>query len=425
MRIVMTGATSGIGLHAAGWLKSAATLTVGARQPKAVQNLFGSSVRALPLDLADLSSAEAFGEAAADGPLMEALIPRLAPDARVILTSSGTHDPALNTSIPPPVTADARRLAHPERAPDFDADPTIAGRRAYSSSKLCNVMTVREGAVRLADRLVLSLAGVGYRPPGYDALIPLTLSIGIAVFPDDGPGRLETLAAADARLGRVKTGGSGQGVLTDRLRANLPCSLADFSMLNALVTAVDAKDRYTRRHSEDVMTFSLQIAREMELDAATQDNLATAALLHDVGKIGVPDSVLRKPSALTPEEIEVIKHHPMMGSVIVAAVLGLEATLDAVRHHHERWDGLGYPFGLKGLEIPFDARLMAVADAFSAMTTDRPYRKGHPESEALGFLAEGSGTQWDPDCVTAFLSARRKLRGEPESPPLSSGIIAG
>jgi len=106
-----------------------------------------------------------------------------------------------------------------------------------------------EGAVRLADRLVLSLAGVGYRPPGYDALIPLTLSIGIAMFPDDGPGRLETLAAADARLGRVKTGGNGNGALTDRLRAQLPCSLADFSMLNALVTAVDAKDRYTRRHS--------------------------------------------------------------------------------------------------------------------------------------------------------------------------------
>ena len=186
MRIVMTGATSGIGLHAARTLKPGAAMTVGARDPKAVQRLLGSGVRGLPLDLADLRSAQAFAEAAADGPLidrlilnaglqaidgarsaqgmeltfaanhlahfliLEALAPRLAPDARVILTSSGTHDPALNTSIPPPITADAQRLAHPERAPDFDADPTIAGRRAYSSSKLCNVMTVREAAARMA-----------------------------------------------------------------------------------------------------------------------------------------------------------------------------------------------------------------------------------------------------------------------------------
>lgn len=276
----------------------------------------------------------------------------------------------------------------------------------------------------LAARLRERLAEAMYRPPDSDTAIPLSMSMGIAVFPDDEPVRLAALELADARLLRSKTGGEETDG-AETLRKSLNDSVAGFSMLDALLTAVNNKDRYTRRHSEDVMTFSLQIAREMELDAATQDNLATAALLHDVGKIGVPDSVLRKPSALTPEEIEVIKHHPMMGSVIVAAVLGLEATLDAVRHHHERWDGLGYPFGLKGLEIPFDARLMAVADAFSAMTTDRPYRKGHPESEALGFLAEGSGTQWDPDCVTAFLSARRKLRGEPESPPLSSGIIAG
>ncbi|CAN5176694.1 protochlorophyllide reductase [soil metagenome] len=183
----MTGATSGIGLHAARRLTPMAALTVGARQPKAVQKLLGSSVRALPLDLADLRSAAAFADAAADGPLIDRLIlnaglqtisgdrsvqgmeltfaanhlahflilkaltPRLAPNARVILTSSGTHDPALNTSIPPPVTADARRLAHPDRAPDFDGDPTIAGRRAYSSSKLCNVMTAREAAARLAS----------------------------------------------------------------------------------------------------------------------------------------------------------------------------------------------------------------------------------------------------------------------------------
>ncbi len=263
-------------------------------------------------------------------------------------------------------------------------------------------------AARLAERLRLRLAEAAYRPPDSDSAIPLSLSMGFSVFPDDEPARLEALELADARLLRVKTGAEDTAE-ADVLRKSLNDSVEGFSMLDALVTAVNNKDRYTRRHSEDVMLYSLQIAREMGLDPAAQEALATAALLHDVGKIGVPDFVLRKPSGLTDEEIEVIKHHPVMGAVIVAAVPGLEGTLDAVRHHHERWDGLGYPGGLQGLEIPFAARLMAVADAFSAMTTDRPYRKGHPASKALGFLAEGAGTQWDPDCVAAFLSAHRKL----------------
>ncbi len=266
-----------------------------------------------------------------------------------------------------------------------------------------------EGAVRLADRLVASLSGVGYRPPGYDAAIPLTLSIGIAMFPDDGPGRLDTLAAADARLARVKTGGYGRGDLADRLRAHLPCSQADFSMLNALVTAVDAKDRYTRRHSEDVMAYSFQIAQELGLDEKEQRRTLLAALLHDVGKIGVPDSILRKPGKLTGEEYEAIKQHPMMGSIIVGAMPGFEGTLDAIRHHHERWDGLGYPFGLVGAKIPQVARIMAVADAFSAMTTDRPYRKGMDARRALCILQEGAGSQWDPECIAAFAAVRHKL----------------
>ena len=233
--------------------------------------------------------------------------------------------------------------------------------------------------------------------------------MGLAVFPDDEASRLEALELADARLLRAKTGAEDADVAF-MLRKSLNDSVDGFSMLDALVTAVNNKDRYTRRHSEDVMIYSLQIACELGLDEAAQETMATAALLHDVGKIGVPDFVLRKPSGLTESEIEIIKHHPVMGAVIVAAVPGLEGTLDAVRHHHERWDGLGYPAGLKGLDIPFPARLMAVADAFSAMTTDRPYRKGHEEAKALRFLAEGSGTQWDPDCVNAFLGARRKLQ---------------
>ena len=263
-------------------------------------------------------------------------------------------------------------------------------------------------AQRLAEDLRESVSLVSYRPPGYETSIPFTLSFGMACFPDDAASRTDLLEVAEARLRVAKSGGEDDShALT--VRRTLARSVGGFTMLDALVTAVDNKDRYTRRHSEDVMHYSVQIARELGLNAETQRVIEIAALLHDVGKIGVPDAVLRKPGRLTDEEFEAIKQHPMMGAVIVGAVPGFEETLDAVRHHHERWDGDGYPFGLHGEETPLPARLMAVADAYSAMTTDRPYRKGMDPQKALGILEDGAGAQWDPQCVRAFLSARRRV----------------
>ena len=139
-----------------------------------------------------------------------------------------------------------------------------------------------------------------------------------------------------------------------------------------------------------------------------QRTVAVAALLHDVGKIGVPDAILRKPGRLMDEEFEAIQQHPTMGAALVSTVSGLEDMQDAVRHHHERWDGAGYPSGLRGGETPLMARLMAVADAFSAMTTDRPYRKGMGMEKASAILAAGAGSQWDPECVAAFLTEKGK-----------------
>jgi len=248
-----------------------------------------------------------------------------------------------------------------------------------------------QSAAEITARLAESFQNVIYRPQTGPP-IPLTLSMGVALFPDDGPGRLEALEIADARLMRAKGGGAEE--LTEHLRTQLSCSQANFSMLNALVTAVDTKDRYTRRHSEDVMAYIYQIALEMKLNEKTCNIALIAALLHDVGKIGVPDYILRKPGPLTEEEYHAVRQHPMMGAVIVGAIPGLEETVDAIRHHHERWDGKGYPHGLAGEEIPMLARLMAVADAYSALTTDRPYRKGMEAERALGILADGAGCQW-------------------------------
>jgi len=178
------------------------------------------------------------------------------------------------------------------------------------------------------------------------------------------------------------------------------------------VTAVDNKDRYTRKHSEDVMLYSQQIAAELGLDGETMDLIQLTALLHDVGKIGVPDSILRKPGKLTEDETLAIQQHAPMGAMIVSAVPGFVATLEGIRHHHERWDGGGYPDRLAGTNIPQMGRVLAVADAFSAMTTNRPYRAGMPQKRALGILKDGAGSQWDPDCVTAFLRARGVLTSQ-------------
>jgi diguanylate cyclase (GGDEF)-like protein/PAS domain S-box-containing protein len=267
---------------------------------------------------------------------------------------------------------------------------------------------VGDGAAKVSEieaRLRDGLAGLSFRPDGEDGEIPLGVSVGVALFPAAGPNRGEVLGQADERLRWSKSGGQGEAE-AQRVRAAAGRSIQGFSMLDALVTAVDNKDRYTRCHSEDVMAYSLMIARELGLNERERHTVAVAALLHDVGKIGVPDAVLRKPGKLTDAEFEVLKQHPQMGVVMVQAVPGLEGTLDAVQHHHERWDGGGYPFGLRGEETPLIARLMAVADAFSAMTTDRPYRRGMPPEKAIEILRQGAGTQWDPACVEAFLRAQ-------------------
>jgi HD-GYP domain-containing protein (c-di-GMP phosphodiesterase class II) len=231
--------------------------------------------------------------------------------------------------------------------------------------------------------------------------------MGVALYPDHGAARAELVQLAVDRLRRAKAG-QRQDTDAEQFRTQAIHSLSGFSMLDALVTAVDTKDRYTRRHSEDVVSYSLMIARELGMDEPSQQNVAIAALMHDVGKIGVPDAILRKPASLSDDEMCAIKQHPQMGAAIVGAVPGLENTLDAVLHHHERFDGKGYPFGLRGPETPLIARLMAVADAFSAMTTDRPYREGLGADRAIQILQDGAGTQWDPDCVSAFVRTYRK-----------------
>lgn len=266
----------------------------------------------------------------------------------------------------------------------------------------------REGAERRITRMKEVIAQLGYRPTGHSltSSIPIALSGGVAVMPDDGITPAAALRMADERLYQDKI--RQRESWSEVLRSDLSVRVKGFAMLDALVTSVDCKDRYTRLHSEDVLVYALQIAEELALSHTEQETLKVAALLHDVGKIGVPERILRQPGSLPSVDFEAIKQHADLGAIIVGAVPGLEETLPAIRHHHERWDGNGYPHGLVGEDIPFMARVLAIADAFSAMTTDRPYRPGMSVEDALYELERGAGIQWDPACVAAFLRFRHR-----------------
>jgi HD-GYP domain-containing protein (c-di-GMP phosphodiesterase class II) len=175
--------------------------------------------------------------------------------------------------------------------------------------------------------------------------------------------------------------------------------------VKALATAMDLRDRRTAAHSEDVVLLARLVGGMLQLDQAALMELEFAARLHDVGKIRVPDDVLNKPGPLDPDEREVMRCHAAWGAETLSGVPGLEVVATIVRFHHERWDGRGYPDGLIGACIPLASRVIAVCDAFGAMTCDRPYRAGMSADEALGELRSGAGSQFDPAVVHAFCEA--------------------
>ncbi len=172
-------------------------------------------------------------------------------------------------------------------------------------------------------------------------------------------------------------------------------------LATALARAVDAKDAGTRNHCETVSELCVLIGQSLGLDADRIERLRLAGLLHDVGKIGVSDGILRKPGRLSADEVAEMSGHVRIGHAIVASA-ELEEEARWVRHHHEHFDGSGYPDGLRGEEIPPESRIIFVADAFEAMTADRPYRRARPVHEALAELERMAGTQFDPVCVDAL-----------------------
>ncbi len=180
--------------------------------------------------------------------------------------------------------------------------------------------------------------------------------------------------------------------------------------LEALARTIDAKSPWTAGHSTRVAEIAVAIARALHFDAPTQERIRRGALLHDIGKIGIPSAILDSPAPLTDEQMAIIREHPAVGARILEPVPHCADILPMVLQHHERFDGGGYPAGLAGTGISLDARVLAVADVYDAMTNNRPYRRGLPPRDAAVRISEAAGTQFDPDVVAAFADAFRNRR---------------
>ncbi|MES2209516.1 MAG: diguanylate cyclase [Chloroflexota bacterium] len=245
-----------------------------------------------------------------------------------------------------------------------------------------------------------------------DERLPITVSTGIASYPDHADSVTGILSQVAVALDEAKSSGGDATRVADA-DAETTAEIRSFDVLQGLVFAVDTKDRYTKRHSEDVARYGVFLAGRLGLDRDLIEGIRSAGLLHDVGKVGIPDAILRKPGKLTDDEYEIVKQHVALGDSIVRNVDRIDIVRAGVRHHHERWDGHGYLEALAGEDIPIVARVLAVADAFSAMTTTRPYRKAMSVQEALKRLGDAAGTQLDERLARAFIDG---IETAPDAP---------
>lgn len=236
----------------------------------------------------------------------------------------------------------------------------------------------------------------------------LTVSLGISIYPDKARNEIELLKSADDALYRAKFFNKNRVETYKSILEDLEKDIDDkdielVTSIKTLISVINAKDRYTYGHSERVVVYSRLMAEKLKLNNQEKNNLIYGAYMHDVGKINVPKEVLNKKMPLTNEEWELLKHHSENGVEIVRQVNKLEGAIPIILHHHEKFDGTGYPYQLKGEEIPYLARILCVVDSFDAMTSNRPYNKIKSYQEAIEELKVCSGTHFDPELAKIFI----------------------
>jgi diguanylate cyclase (GGDEF)-like protein len=290
--------------------------------------------------------------------------------------------------------------------------PELAVKARYGGDEFAVILP--QQGIETAEAVAEQLRVVaGNQWPGGSGTSELSLSIGCAEFGHQTQEAEGLVLAAELALSQAKQLGKNRVCIFNPAAEDAlvgdPRYLYRFlkdgsiSTIQALAAAVDAKDPYTMGHSERVAKYAAELARQVGLAETEVELVYITGTLHDVGKIGVPDAVLQKKGSLNSEDRAVIETHPVLGEVIVKKAPQLSRTLEGVRNHHERWDGKGYPDNLAGEKIPLIARLLALADTFDAMTSDRPYRKGMSPETALSEIANNAGTQFDPELAQVFV----------------------
>jgi HD-GYP domain-containing protein (c-di-GMP phosphodiesterase class II) len=253
--------------------------------------------------------------------------------------------------------------------------------------------------------------------------IPISISLGLASWPADGVTTNDIIASADVALYEAKRSGGNCSVCSSvSLHPSNKTKIAvtdnqdsgALSTIFALAATVDTRDRFVHNHSKQVHEYAVAIGEGLGMNQLEINRLGTCALLHDVGKIGISDDILNKKEPLTDNEWEIIKSHPQLGAAIASHSVQLSPCIQGILHHHEKYNGEGYPDGLRGEEIPLESRILALADAFATMTSARIYSRTLTYEAAIEEVRNGTGKHFDPQLIPIFLNVIPKIIASPE-----------